>query len=106
MRSKKYIYIERGSNSKTNPGDDGVQVLDLPFQHHHPGSLFARLTGMVQHHIQKVLELGGDALVLKKLKQALKKKHSVVSLNSSQFHVRHIRLMCPSYFCLLENNLQ
>lgn len=50
----------------THSGDDGVQVLDFTFQQHHPGTLSAVLVRMVQHHIQKVPELGCDARVLER----------------------------------------
>lgn len=55
------VFFKRCSYSITEFGDDGVQVLDFTFQQHHPGTLSAVLVRMVQHHVEKVTQLGGDA---------------------------------------------
>lgn len=58
------VICEKHQVPITDSGDDGVQILDLAFQQHHSGTLSAVLVGMVQHHIEKVTQLGGDALVM------------------------------------------
>lgn len=55
------------SHQITNSGNDGVQDLDFALQQHHSGMLSALLVGMVQHHVEKVTQLGGDAGVLEDL---------------------------------------
>lgn len=55
------VICEKHQVPIADPGDDGVQVLHFTFQQHHSGTLPAVLAGMVQHHVEEVLKLGGDA---------------------------------------------
>lgn len=54
----------RHSHPITDSGDDGVQVLDVAFQQHHPRALSAVRVWMVQQHVEEITELGRDAAVL------------------------------------------
>lgn len=58
------VICEKHQVPVTNSGDDVVQVLDFTFQQHHSGTLSAVLVRMVQHHVQKVTELGCDTWVM------------------------------------------
>lgn len=66
LKRRKQCRCFQCSDPVTNSGDDGVQVLDFAFQHHHPVTLSALLVWMVQHHVEKVTELGRDASVLER----------------------------------------
>lgn len=58
------VIYEKHQVPITNSGNDGVQILHFLSQQHHSGSLSAVLAGMVQHHIEKVTKLAGDARVM------------------------------------------
>lgn len=62
-QKEKGTYL-RGSHPVTKSGDDGVKVLDFPFQQNHSGLLLADRSGMVQHHVENVTQFVGDACIL------------------------------------------